>query len=342
MPLAIGYRVGVSLRGAAYRKGWLKTRRLKQPVVSVGNLTMGGTGKTPLVAYLAERLVARGWKPAILTRGYGRDRAAEVIAVEPASKRAPDPREIGDEPALLARKLPEAPIVVGANRYLAGCLAEEHFNVDVHLLDDGFQHLALARDLDIVLLDVTQSFSKAELLPAGRLREPCAALKRAHLVVLSRSQLGVPAGMAERVREINPQVKIFASVTRLSKILDFANGTLHEPEELPGDPVLAFCGIGNARAFFADVRKWGFSVTGEVAFGDHHVYGAGELDRLVSRARQSGAAALITTEKDLMNFPAGWHSEIPVRACVIKTELSEPQAFEAAVVERLEAARTRV
>lgn len=334
--------MGVALRGAAYRKGWLKTRRLKRPVVSVGNLTVGGTGKTPLVAYLAERLVARGWKPAILTRGYGRGRGAEVIAVEPASKRAPDPREIGDEPALLARKLPAVPIVVGADRYQAGCLAEERFDVDVHIMDDGFQHLALARDLDIVLLDVTQTFSDGELLPAGRLREPCSALKRAQIVVLSRSQQGVPAGMEVRAREINPHVKIFACVTRLSLILDFANGALHEPAELLGESVLAFCGIGNARAFFTDVRKWGFSVAGEVAFGDHHVYGAGDLDRLVSRARQSGAAALITTEKDMMNFPVGWQSEFPVRACVIQTELSDARAFEAAVFERLEAARTRV
>lgn len=342
MPLAAGYRMGVALRGAAYRKGWLKTRRLKRPVVSVGNLTVGGTGKTPLVAYLAERLLARGWKPAILTRGYGRDRGAEVMAVEAASNRAPDPREIGDEPALLARKLPAVPIIVGADRYQAGCLAEERFDVDVHILDDGFQHLALARDLDIVLLDVTQNLSDGELLPAGRLREPLTALKRAQIIVLSRSQQGVPAGMEERVRELNPQVKIFASVTRLSLILDFTDGTLHEPGELLLDSVLVFCGIGNARAFFTDVRKWGFSVTGEIAFSDHHVYGAGELDRLVSRARGSGAAALITTEKDMMNFPADWHSEFPVRACVIQTELSDARAFESAVFERLEAARTRV
>ena len=342
MPLAAGYKMGVALRGAAYRRGWFKTRRLRRPVVSVGNLTTGGTGKTPLVAHLVERLLKRGWKPAILTRGYGRRRGADVIAVEPAPERAPDPREIGDEPALLARKLPEVPLVVSADRYRAGCLAEARFNVDVHILDDGFQHFSLARDVDVVVLDVTQELSDHALLPVGRLREPCAALKRADLVVLSRVELGDPAKIEERVREITPQSKIFRSKTNFSKLLDLRTSRLHGVEELLGHSVLVFCGIGNPPAFFADAERRGFSVVAKTAFGDHHVYNPGELDRLVARARRSGAVALITTEKDVMNFPPEWKPEFPVEACVIQTEVREAEAFEAALLERLETARVGV
>jgi tetraacyldisaccharide 4'-kinase len=340
VPLAAGYRMGVALRRAAYRRGWFKAGRLKRPVVSVGNLTVGGTGKTPLVALLAERLVARGWKPSILTRGYGRRRGAEMIAVEPASNRAPDPREVGDEPALLARKLPAVPIVVGANRFRSGCLAEERFGVNVHILDDGFQHLALERDLDIVLLDLTQSLSGGALLPAGRLREPYTALQRAHIIILTRAEPELAPGMEERVRKLNFRAKIFTCSTRLRKILDFARGTLFEPAKCKDEPFLAFCGIGNARAFFNDLRQWGFSVAGEAAFADHHVYDAGDLGRLIERARRKGACALVTTEKDVMNFPKGWKPDFPVRACVIEAALSDSDGFESAVVESLKAART--
>jgi tetraacyldisaccharide 4'-kinase len=342
MPLAAGYKMGVALRRAAYRRGWLKTRRLNRPVVSVGNLTVGGTGKTPLVAYLADLLIKRGMKPAILTRGYKRQNREKLITVEPAAQRAPDPREIGDEPALLARRLPQVPIVVGADRFRAGCLAEMRFGVDVHILDDGFQHWALAREVDIVVLDVTQELSDAALLPAGRLREPLSSLRRAHIVVLSRAELGDAARVKEQVRKISPQARIFSSATRLHHLLNLANRTSLNFEEQRGKSALAFCGIGNSWAFFADLRHWGFSVVEEAAFRDHHVYSGAELDGLVARARQSGAAALLTTEKDVMNFPPGWKSEFPVQACVVGCELPEPGIFEDVFLQRLQTARVSV
>lgn len=333
--------MGVALRGALYRRGWLATRRLKQPVVSVGNLSVGGTGKTPLVEFLAQRLLARGWKPCILTRGYGRRTGAETVAVAPEDGRAPEAREIGDEPALLARKLPRVPIVVSADRYRAGCVAEAQFEVNVHILDDGFQHLALARDVDVVVLDTTQALSDGALLPAGRLREPCRSLGRAQVVVLSRAELGRPEEIEKQVRAVNSEAKIFTSTTRLSKILDFASGELQEPAAWLGRPLLAFCGIGNPRAFFADARRWGFSVAAESAFRDHHVYDADDLDRLARRARRAGAEALLTTEKDLMNFPPDSKPEMPVAACVIETEIRQGETLEAALIERLEIARSR-
>src|ERR1051326_9041789 len=139
-PLAQAFRLGLSIRAACYRHGWLKARRLSRPVVSVGNLTLGGTGKTPLVAYIAEAFIGRGLLPGILTRGYGRHHPSHLIAIEPQAGRAPDPREVGDEPSLLARSLPQVPVVVCADRYLGGRVLEERFGADVHVLDDGFQH----------------------------------------------------------------------------------------------------------------------------------------------------------------------------------------------------------
>jgi tetraacyldisaccharide 4'-kinase len=341
MPLAAGFRIGVALRTAAYQRGWLATRRLRRPVVSVGNLSVGGTGKTPFVAFLAERLMARGLKPGILTRGYGRRSGANLIAIEPGSGRAPDPREVGDEPALLARKLPEVPIVVGADRYRAGLLAEDKFKVDVHILDDGFQHFALARDVDIVLLDVTQKLSYRELLPAGRLREPLSALTRAHFVVITRTELADPEPLEEQVRRINPQAKIFRSSTKLLALRDVASGEFISLSAIRDKPVHAFCGIGNPTAFFANLETWGFSVISKEKHRDHHRYADNddllvvELVMMAEEGVSARVSAQITTEKDALKLQHFKKSALPIFACVIQLEMTEADAFEGALLERL-------
>src|SRR5579859_6625165 len=342
MPLAAGFRMGVALRTAAYRRGWLATRRLNRPVVSVGNLSVGGTGKTPFVAFLAERLLAHGLKPGILTRGYGRRNGADLIAIDPGSGRAPDPREVGDEPALLARKLPQVPIIVCADRYRGGRLAEDKFKVDVHILDDGFQHFALARDVDIVLLDVTQQLSDRELLPAGRLREPLSALTRAQCVVLTRSELADPGPTEERVRKINSKAGIFHCSTKLQGVMDIFNGKISALQAVIDGPVYAFCGIGNPAAFFADLGQWGFSVAARAEFPDHHVYTPDEITRLVANARKAGAKFLLTTEKDALNFPRMDKTEIPIFACVIQAEVREADVFEEALFDRIGIAKVNV
>ncbi len=342
-PLATGFRLGVALRHAAYRRGWFKTRRLRRPVVSVGNLTVGGAGKTPLVAAIAGVLRKRGLTPSILTRGYGRRSRKPLVVLEPAATRSPDPRECGDEPALLARALPEVPIVICADRYRAGCVAEERFGVDLHLLDDGFQHLALARDTDIVVLDTTQEISDRALLPAGRLREPTSALTRANCVILTRLELGDPAPLEKQVRQINPRAQIFHSMTKLDHLVDIHSGRIYPPNAFEGEPVLAFCGIGNPKAFFADLRKWGFSVIGEQTFPDHHAYrdDYSYLSFLTARyvkgkkAMAAEARAFVTTEKDAMNLPTSVKGEIPLVACVIESSICEEQAFEDWLLARL-------
>ncbi len=342
-PLTAGFKLGVAVRRAAYRQGWLRTRQLNRPVISVGNLTVGGTGKTPLVADIAERLVRRGWKPAILTRGYGRRLGPKLTALEPRPARAANPREVGDEPALLARAAPEVPLVICADRYRAGLVAEERFGVNVHILDDGFQHLALARDVDVVLIDVTQKFSDDALLPAGPLREPCSALERAHLVVLTRMELGDRLAIEERVRRINPQAKIFHSSTKLCGLVDVTTGNLYPPEACQGEPLYAFCGIGNPRAFFADLRKWGLSVVDQLSFRDHYVYTEASLEMLgtLSHLLKSRPAAFVTTEKDAMNLSRlpKIKPVLPILACVVEAEIREGDDFEKELLARLEASR---
>ena len=336
LPLSAGFRFGVFLRQAAYKQGWLKTRRLSRPVASIGNLTLGGTGKTPLVMLAARTLMRRGWKPSILTRGYGRGSKADLIVVAPELTRRADAREIGDEPALLARALPEVPIVVCADRFQGGQMAEERFQVDVHILDDGFQHLALERDLNLVVLDATQEISNWRLLPAGRQREPLAALRRAPIVVITRVDAGNPEPLEQLILKVHPAAKVFRSTTKLTGMMEALSGEVVSGNEIRAEKVTAFCGIGNPRAFFADVRRWGFKLAAEDAFPDHHVYSEQELRRLVACAQHKGAAALLTTEKDAVKFPSNWKPELPILACTIEAQMLAAEEFENTLVTYLE------
>jgi len=332
---------GISLRHTAYRRGWLKTRRLGRPVISVGNLSVGGTGKTPVVILMAGILLAGGQRPCILTRGYARRRGKGPTLLDPEERLVYEPREVGDEPALLARALPDVPIVVAADRYQGGRLAERSFRPGVFLLDDGFQHFALARDLDVVLLDVTAPSSELALLPAGRLRETFQALQRAHWVILTRTELGDASGMQARVQAVNPKARIFRCSTKLAGLLDARTGLPEPAESLLGKKVAAFCGIGNSAAFFADLRSWGFDVTAERAFPDHHMYRRRDLENVFAVARGTGAEAVLTTEKDLMNLPRRWNAPLPLFASCIHLEIENKMEFERALLAEVESAAAR-
>ena len=328
MPLAGLYGAGARLRRRAFQQGWLKSRRLSRPVISVGNLTVGGSGKTPLVALITEILLRNGCKPAILTRGYRRKRGADLIVLEPQPQRNPDAREIGDEPALLARALPQVPIVICADRHRAGQLAEQRFGADVHILDDGFQHFALARDIDLVAVDVTQGVLDDALLPAGRLREPVSALSRADIIVLTRTEIREPDPTEQQVREINLSAPIFRCTTLLRSLIERGGGQALEAGEYRDKSVCAFCAIGNPFAFFSDLRRWGFDPVAEIAFRDHHAYTKDDLHRLNNAASEEGAAAFLTTEKDVMNLSPEMEFDLPVLACAIQAEISEAEKFE--------------
>ena len=333
------FLTGVHLRHAACRRGWLRRRRLNSPVISVGNLSVGGTGKTPLVILMAKTLLAGGHRPCILTRGYRRRRGKRLIVLEPGTDRVADPRKIGDEPAALARALPNVPIIVSRDRFRAGLIGEQRFQATVHLLDDGFQHLALYRDLDVVLLDVTRPPSDSALLPAGRWREPFSALRRAHWVILTRTELGDAGRWQGPVQALHPGARIFRCHTKFAGLVDARNALSEPHANLLGKKAAAFCGIGNPAAFFADLRRWGFWVVAESVFPDHHVYRRHELDSLLALARRAGAEAILTTQKDLMNLPPDWSAPMPLFACCIHPEIEEKMEFERALLAEVEAAR---
>jgi tetraacyldisaccharide 4'-kinase len=305
----------------------------------VGNLSLGGTGKTPLVILIAKALLAAGHRPCILTRGYGRRGGRGPIVLDPGADLIFDPRVVGDEPAALAGALSKVPIVISPDRFRAGIIGEQQFQASVHLLDDGFQHLALYRDLDVVLLDTTQPVSDLALLPAGRWREPFSALERAHWVILTRTELGDATELQAQVQALNPRARIFHCATQFAGLVEVRSG-LEEPlENLLHKKVAAFCGIGNPAAFFADLRRWGFGVVAERVFADHHVYRQLELDKISALAKSAGAEALLTTAKDRMNLPSSWDVHMPLFACCIHLEIEEKMEFERALLSDVEAAR---
>jgi tetraacyldisaccharide 4'-kinase len=338
LPFSAGFRFGVALRHAGYKRGWFKTRHLSRPVVSVGNLTVGGTGKTPLVVCVTNILLRRGWKPSILTRGYGRGSREEMIVVAPGAGRRANAQEVGDEPALLARALPEVPLIMCADRFRGGQAAEKRFQVDAHILDDGFQHLALARDVDLLALDATQPISDWRVLPAGRQREPLSALRRAQIVVLTRTDSADPKSLQELVLKVHPAAKVFRSRTNLLGWRDAWSDAAVSTEAIRAQKVAAFCGIGNPRAFFADLRRWGFSLVAEDAFPDHHVYTGEEIQQLVEDARKNGAAALLTTQKDAVKFSGDWTPPLPILVCEIETQILAAEEFERTLLTYLEKA----
>jgi tetraacyldisaccharide 4'-kinase len=329
-PLAFLYGEFMRLRAALYRRGTLRARRLPARVISVGNLTVGGTGKTPLVLWLAQRLCARGLRVAVLSRGYGRASTASRIFV--GGKMSVE--EAGDEPVLLARHLAGVPLGIAADRFAIGLRVAEEHHPDVFLLDDGFQYLRVARDLDIVVLDSSDPFGGGYVLPAGRLREPVRALARADLVVLTRLRNGAHR-LIEAIRLYNPRVPVFGARTRLAEVRD---ATSHRPVSaavVARTPVFAFCGLGNEAAFWQDLQEWGFPLAGTLAFPDHHRYVVADFGHIVRQADRVGAQAVLTTEKDVVNFTVLPPSVPPCYYCRIELEFDDEEGFWGELLARL-------
>jgi tetraacyldisaccharide 4'-kinase len=269
-------------------------RRLRRPVISVGNVSMGGSGKTPLVALVARALIGLGHRPAILTRGYARPRRTDGAVVVSDGERVCAAYDIaGDEPLMLARKVPGCAVVVSADRYLAGALAERRLGCTVHVLDDGFQHLALARALDIVV--VTASDVADEPMPAGRLREPLDAVRAADAVVM-------PTGddLESELRRVGASGMMF----RMARVLGEPRlvRPWGGPCTIAADKVAAFAGIGRPESFFAELERAGWQVACRTGFRDHYRFTHGDLLRLASEAEGAGAALLVTTEKDAVRL----------------------------------------
>jgi tetraacyldisaccharide 4'-kinase len=286
------FGVGVQARNALYDRGIARAQKVQGAVVSIGNLSVGGSGKTPFVLVLGELLKARGLKFDILSRGYGR-RTRGVARVDPGGL----PQEFGDEPLLLARRL-EVPVIVGEDRYAAGLFAEKSFGQQLHLLDDGFQHRALARDFDIVL--VTPEDPRDRLLPAGRLRESLAALSRADAVVLT-------SGASPELFPLDGKL-----VWRVRRGISLTN----VPARL-----VVFCGIARPQNFLLQLRTAGVEPVAQALFRDHHAYTEQDIQDLLKLRQQSEAEGFVTTEKDAINLGGYLDALQPLAVIPVKMEL---------------------
>ena len=291
-PLSTIYGSVVAARNVLYDRGLLRARRLQGGVVSIGNLSAGGSGKTPFVLLLGELLKARGVKFDVLSRGYGRQ-SKGVRLVDPAGL----PQEFGDEPLLIARKL-QVPVVVGEDRYEAGQFAESKFGEQLHLLDDGFQHRALARDFDIVL--VTPQDATDKLLPAGRLREPLPSLRRADVVVLAS---GASAESFPLVGKVVWRVR---------------RGLI--PTNVPPRPIV-FCGIARPQSFVLQLRTANIEPIAEAFYRDHHAYTEKDVRELLELKQRSEAGGFVTTEKDAVNLGGYLSALAPLGVVPVKMEL---------------------
>ena len=302
-------------RRRRYARDPQRQRRLDAPVISVGNLSVGGTGKTPIVEALARMLQEAGERPAILSRGYGRrPNDGALVVSDPGGVRVTDAGLSGDEPQLLARRLPGIPVVVSNERYVAGRLAEAQFGTSVHILDDGFQHLELARDIDVLV--VPPADLNDRLLPAGRLREPIAAAAAADVILVPGSDDTVT-----RVAQALEHPRVFGVTFALGDATGFGPAKAEAPAE--GAPVVAVAGIARPHRFFAAARVAGWQVLSEKRFPDHHRYSARDVAAVEALAQSAGAEWILTTEKDAVRLEpliaSKWWAYLPLTAILPDT-----------------------
>lgn len=281
--LSLGYGLVVRIRNALYNRCILKSHRADAMVLSIGNLTTGGTGKTPLVVWLCRRIRARQPRCAILTRGYRTPKG-----------------ELSDEPAVLAAQCPDVPVIVNPDRVAGAAEAVHSHGAQVLIMDDGFQHRRLARDLDIIAVDATMPFGYGRLLPAGLLREPGTGLRRAHAVVLTRCDQvseDTLSRIENEIRQVNRNLVIARSIHAPTAIWT-GTGTEMPLDQMRDKQVFAFCGIGNPQAFFRTIERLGATIAGSRVFEDHYRYTADDLKALREQAQNLKTTLILTTQKD--------------------------------------------
>jgi tetraacyldisaccharide 4'-kinase len=333
--LASIYAAAASARRRYYQAHG-RQRRLQRPVISVGNLRVGGTGKTPAVAHVAHVLLEMGERPAILSRGYGRRSAHDgVVVVSDGQRLCSDLDRSGDEPLMLARAVPRARVLVSADRYLAGRLAEMHLDATVHVLDDGFQHLTLARGTDLLILGA-DDFADPRTLPTGRLRESLSAGSFAHALL-------VPSAGDDETRAIAATLGV-KTAFRLERMageprrLDLFGASAPARTQTA---VLASAGIARPERFFEELRSGGWDVKRTASFPDHHRYTRADVAGLVDQARAAGAKAIVTTEKDLVRLLPFRPLALPLMWVPLAVRIEPAPAFREWLAGRLGAERAR-
>lgn len=280
---SVVYRMVVGLRNFCYDRGWLKSYAAKVPVISIGNITTGGTGKTPLVIWICKLLSKRSVRCAVLTRGYKSNN-----------------EKISDEPAILAKSCPDAKVIVDADRVSGAAKAINEFDAEILVMDDGFQHRRLRRDLDIIAIDATCPFGYGRVLPAGLLRESKNAIRRAHAVVITRYDQATPDDIGKLEEIIDG---IAPGITIAKAIHKHPNACLAKEEILSLDKlrekkIFAFCGVGNPNAFLSRLGEFGLDVLGSKVYNDHHNYTLGDVENIYKQARELEADLILSTQKD--------------------------------------------
>jgi tetraacyldisaccharide 4'-kinase len=319
---ALLFRAGAALRAGLYGAGLLPVARAGAPVVSIGNVAVGGAGKTPVAIAVARRLAARGRRVAVLSRGYGATRSDPRVVSDGAALRL-DAAEGGDEPVLIARRLPGTPVLCAPRRADAARLAVRDHRADVLLLDDGFQHRALARDLDVVVLDAQNPFGNGRLLPAGPNREPRSALRRAGLVWLSRVDQADEArleALRALAREATGRAPVESRHAPVA-LVDVALAPAGELAALRGRRVLLLAGIARPGGFRRTLAALGAEIAAEAVFPDHHRFSVADVDGALRAADAARCDLVVTTEKDAVRLPPGAAAEPRLRALRIEVEL---------------------
>ena len=322
MPLCWLYGVVVRIRNYCFEVYIFKQKRLPCAVISVGNIVVGGTGKTPAVAAIARLLQENGHNVAVLLRGYKRRSGKEITLVSDGKSILCSRDESGDEADMLSRQLPNIPIIVGKSRYFAGLAAIDQFESDVLILDDGFQHRQLARDLDILTIDATQPYGTGALLPIGTLREPISSIKRADMIILTRTD-AVDINKADIKSELNrlvPNTPILESVheaTSLYQLNIVDKHTTIPLHKLTGKRLLAVCGIGNPNAFVTTLEKYEPERVELLPFPDHHVYTESDLKQIELQMTQHEAEWIIITQKDEQKLTS-LTTELPILVLAVE------------------------
>lgn len=328
------YAAGVRWRLQRYRSGRLKIHRLNTPVISIGNLTVGGTGKTPCTAFIANFLKEDGLNIAILSRGYKR-KSKGLIEVSNGNEILCDARQAGDEPYLLAQLCPGVRVVVNANRYEAGKWLESQTRMDVFLLDDGYQHLQLHRDLNLLLLDGESPMGNGQLLPDGILREPSREIGRADLVIATRAERADRVALHALVGSLNPAAPLFFAQHAISgfKLLNAASPL----ESFEQQKIAAFSGIAQPQRFFANLQQQQLQLVHQASFPDHHRYTHAEITAFLKQAQSQQATAMFTTEKDAANLPAEilTHAELPMYAAQLQFKLENEAEFKRLIRQKI-------